>query len=164
MVPNPTEPRVERRPRVSLPASDGALRPRRDSTAYELLRDRSAAYAAEHGHTPQVTVRTLGTQRDFGARQLFVTNLLAAAGIGVVEEGSPVAVIASSKAGYAAHAAEAVSALRGAGAERVLVAGRKRELPDDVTVDAAIHDGMDVVALLTDLLDRLGAPAEGAAR
>ena len=103
-------------------------------------------------------MRTLGSRRDFGARQAFVTNLLAAGGIRAADEGSPVAVLASNRTGYAEHAADAVAELRAAGAERVLVAGRFRELGDDSgLVDGEVFDGMDVVTLLGDLLDALGA-------
>ena len=98
----------------------------------------------------------LGTRRDFGARQTFVANLLAAGGIAATESGSTVAVIASSPRAYAEHAAQAVADLRAAGARLVLVAGRAHELGDDAgLVDGEVHDGMDVVAVLDALLTRL---------
>ncbi|MBK9475155.1 MAG: methylmalonyl-CoA mutase subunit beta [Tetrasphaera sp.] len=165
MFPNPTEPRLERRPRTQLPAGPGALRPRRDAIVFEALRDRAAAYAHEHGgQAPSVTVRTLGTRRDFGARELFVNNLLAAAGVHSTEEAAPVAILASNTKGYASEAAAAVAELRAAGTGHVLVAGRRKELPDGVVVDGDVHNGMDIVTLLHGILDRLGAPAEGVAR
>ena len=115
----------------------------------------------------------LGGRRDFGARETFVTNLLAAGGIEAsLFEGASaaadatatnpsVAVIASSPKGYAAHAADAVATLREAGVPTIFVAGRAKEL-GATSVDGEIYDGMDVVAFLSGLLDRLGAPAEGA--
>ena len=49
----------------------------------------------------------------------------------------------------------------------MLVAGRASELGEAADlVDGEVHDGMDVVAFLSDLLDRLGAagrPATAAA-
>lgn len=154
MFPASPEQPADRRPRAALAVAERALAPRRDSTAYEALRDRAAALG-----TPTVVVRTLGSRREFGARQAFVTNLLAAGGIVAAEAGSPVAVLASSAKGYAEHAAEAVAELRAAGVEHVLVAGRAAELGDAAgLVDGEVRDGMDVVALLDDLLDRLGAP------
>ena len=148
-----------RRPRVDLPTAAGALAPRRDATAYEALRDRARALGG-----PAVIVHTLGTRRDFGARQAFVTNLLAAGGIGTVEEGAPVAILASSRSGYAEHGAAAIAALREAGVGTVIVAGRASELVDSAgAVDGDVHDGIDVVAFLSDLLDRLdpvGHPAD----
>jgi methylmalonyl-CoA mutase len=117
-------------------------------------------------------VVALGGRRDFGARETFVTNLLAAGGIeATTVEGASAAagghgipdvvVMASSPKGYAAHAADAVATLRAAGVETIYVAGRAAEL-GATSVDGEIYDGMDVVAFLSGLLDRLGAPAEGA--
>ncbi len=172
MFPLTGETALVRRPRTVAPA--GGLAPHRDSQVWEALRDRATAYAAEHGSAPAVTIVALGSRRDFGAREMFVTNLLAAGGIvATTVEGAGAAageerhtgpvVIASSPKGYAAHAADAVAALRAAGAETIYVAGRAREL-GATEVDGEIYDGMDVVAFLGGLLDRLGAPAEGAAR
>jgi methylmalonyl-CoA mutase len=151
--------------------SGNGLVPQRDSQVYEALRDRATAYAARTGAAPAVTLVALGSRRDFGAREMFVTNLLAAGGVvattvegasaaGGGDRHTDVVVVASSPKGYAAHAADAVATLRAAGVETVYVAGRMRELGDTV-VDGEIYDGMDVVAFLSGLLDRLGAPAEG---
>ncbi len=148
----------ERRPRATLPVADRALAPRRDAAEFEALRDRARTLDG-----PAVVVRALGPQREHGARQAFVTNLLAAGGIRTAESGAPVAILASSAAGYAEHAATAIDELRADGAEVVLVAGRRTELGEAADrVDGEVYDGMDVVALLGDLLGRLGAPAEGA--
>jgi methylmalonyl-CoA mutase len=92
-----------------------------------------------------------------------VANLLAAGGVQVTDAGAPVAVVVSSTTGYAEHAEHAVAAveeLRAGGAQWVLVAGRSHELGDAAgLVDGEVHDGMDVVAFLSEVLDRLGAPA-----
>ena len=154
--PQTDAPVAQRRPRATLPETDRALAPRRDATAYERLRDRARTL----GDDAAVVVRTLGPQREFAARQGFVVNLLAAGGIRAVAAGSPVAVLASSPAGYAEHAAAAVAELRSAGVQRVLVAGRPRELGEHAgLVDGEVRDGVDVVAVLDDLLDALGATA-----
>ena len=70
-------------------------------------------------------------------------------------------MLASSPKGYAAHGAAAVAALRAGGVHEILVAGRAREL-GETAVDGEVYDGMDVVAFLGALLDRMGAPAQGA--
>jgi methylmalonyl-CoA mutase len=109
-----------------------------------------------------VPLLTLGTQRQFGARQMWVMNLLAVAGIRTTDApaAAPVALIASDKAGYAEFAADAVASLREAGAERVLIAGNSAQgLADTSLVDGKVAEGMDVVAFLTEILDRFGAPA-----
>ena len=56
--------------------------------------------------------------------------------------------------------AAAVAAVRAAGVGEVLIAGRSREL-GGLAVDGELYDGIDVVAALSALLERLGAPAEG---
>ena len=147
-----------RRPRRVVEGGGRALAPRRDALAFERLRDRATTLA-----DPKVLVRTLGSRREFGARQSFVTNLLAAGGIRAADEGSPVAVLASSPKGYAGEGAAAVAELR-AVVDRVVVAGRASELGAAADlVDGEVHDGIDVVDFLSDLLDRLGAPADPAA-
>lgn len=146
----------------------GGLPRRRDSEVFEALRERTAAGDVS------VPVIALGPAKEHTARLTFVTNLLGVAGIRphIIEvadestaldaaQGAPVAVIASSAKGYAAHAEASVASLRAAGVARVLVAGRATEV-GDTTVDGEVRDGMDVVAFLTDLLDTLGAPQAGA--
>ncbi|HPB73520.1 MAG TPA: methylmalonyl-CoA mutase family protein [Phycicoccus sp.] len=173
MFPLAGETPLARPARAALPG--GGLEPRRDATAYEALRDRAAALDTP----PAVVIAALGTRRDFGARETFVANLLAAGGIVTqTVEGTPeevaaaasarhtsVVALASSPKGYAAHAADAISGLRAAGIATIVVAGRARELGEAADqVDVEAFDGADILALLDDLLTRLGAPAEGADR
>ncbi len=148
---------LARRPRAALGTSANAIAPHRDAEAFERLRDRFAAA----GH-PTVRLLTLGSARDFGPREAFVRNLLAVAGVGTSDD-SPVAILASSASGYAANADAAITQARTDGVTHLLVAGRATELGDHAgAVDGEVRDGEDVVALLDDLLTRLGAPAEGA--
>lgn len=172
MFPLVGETALERRPRVTV---EGGLAPRRDSVVFETLRDRAAAADS----APAVIIAALGTRRDFGARETFIANLLAAGGISTeTVEGSPEDVVAaaqrlgttavalaSSPKGYAAHASTSIDALRAAGIETILVAGSARELGAAQSgVDLSAYAGCDVVALLEDLLDRLTGPVEGADR
>ena len=155
MFPVSGEQAAARRARTAVTGGELALAPRRDSMVFERLRDRATTVG-----DPSVIVRTLGTRREFGARQAFVTNLLAAAGIRATDEGSEVAVLASSPKAYAGEGPAAVADLRAA-VRRVLVAGRASELGAAADqVDGEVHDGMDVVAFLSDLLDQLGAPPD----
>ncbi|MBR7743059.1 methylmalonyl-CoA mutase small subunit [Phycicoccus sp. BSK3Z-2] len=158
--PDPRDPTPPRRTRSALPVSDGALAPRRDAAPFEALRDRARALGA-----PTVTLATLGPLRDHQARRSFAENLLAAGGLVVGEEVGPVAVLVAGRGGYADGAREEVERLRAAGVGHVLVAGRADELGDDADlVDGELYDGVDVVALLGDLLDRFTDATDGAQR
>ncbi|MEV7026913.1 methylmalonyl-CoA mutase, partial [Kitasatospora sp. NPDC093558] len=70
------------------------------------------------------------------------------------ESGATVACLCSSDALYGEHAAAVADALKEAGAQRVLLAGRLAEVPTGV--DEFIHAGGDAVAVLTSLLDQIG--------
>ena len=117
-----------------------------------------------------------GTRRDFGARQTFAANLLAVAGIGadLAEDvdaggaaeaarsgGHTVAVLATSPKVNASVGADVIAALRDAGVGTIVLAGRTAELGDGDHDVLEAREGVDVVALLSDLLDRL---TEGDAR
>ena len=143
----------------------GGLPRRRDAEIFEALRERTA------GGDVSVPVLALGPAREHTARLTFVTNLLGVAGIRpeVIEvdgpdadltaaQGAPAAIIASSAAGYSAHAEASVASLRSAGVGRVLVAGKAAEL-GDTTVDGEVRDGINIVDFLAELLDLLGAPS-----
>ena len=179
MFPLADETPLVRTTRPNLPPTPDGLTPHRDAEVYEALRDRSAAYLVDHGHKPTVVLAALGSRRDFGAREAFVTNLLAAGGIdaptiesddprdvadAAAGADTPWVVLCSSAKGYAAHAAAMVAGLRAAGIGQVLVAGRARELGDGAPpTDGEVRLGMDVAAFLDGVLDTLGAP-KGASR
>ena len=72
------------------------------------------------------------------------------------EPGAGLGAIFALRFAPAGHGDQA-AALREAGAKKVLMAGRTKELGDDQgVVDGSLYDGMDVVAFLSDLLDDLG--------
>lgn len=160
----------EARPRPDAPAL-GGLRQIRDTEVFEALRERAWAHEESTGSPPDVLLACLGTQRDFGARQGFASNVLLVGGIHVSPSlgGSPdeiaaraaghrVAVLASSAAVYAEQGADVVRALRDAGVEKVYLAGQASELGDapEGLVDGTIAMGTDVVAFLDSVLDTLG--------
>jgi methylmalonyl-CoA mutase len=123
---------------------------RRYGAAFEALR---AQPAAAH-----VFVATLGTVADHTARAGFATNLLAAGGVGVdlagattgVDDvraayaGQAVVCVAGTDAAYAAWGSQAASAMRQAGARRVVVAGKPADWADD-----SCATGADAIAFLT---------------
>jgi methylmalonyl-CoA mutase len=112
------------------PYADGALAVRPYGQAFEALRDDPAPGA--------VFLATMGTVAAHTARATFATNLFAAGGIAVVNpgraddvdavlaayDGRPVVCLTGSDAAYAAWGAELVAALRGAGAQWVVLAGK----------------------------------------
>lgn len=170
--PNTSEPTLTVRPRPVAPARPGLPR-HRDSEVFEALRDRTAGAIAA-GSTPTVYLACLGARRDFGPREGFASNLFHIAGLetptgegGSPEEvvaawqaagASPVAVLCSSASVYAEQALDVATALKQAGATRVLLAGSLKEVGADATgvIDGTIGVGVDVVEVLTTTLDTLG--------
>ncbi|MBC9956167.1 methylmalonyl-CoA mutase family protein [Yimella sp. cx-51] len=169
MFPPASQPPLERAPHPSIDlVAEPAVTPVRDAEVFEALRER-------RGEGSKVFLACIGARRDFGARESFTSNLLRIAGLEpVVAEGisaeeltaamraadSDIVILCSSPAKYAELGNEVAAALRDAGARKVLIAGRARELASDAAtqIDGEIYDGMDVVAFLGDLLDTLGAP------
>ncbi|MEM9465061.1 MAG: methylmalonyl-CoA mutase family protein [Actinomycetota bacterium] len=146
---------------------------RRPAAPFEALRD--AVDAA--GNTPTVHLAALGTLADHTARSTWITNLLAVGGLaadGADADGASdpadaaaaftsssgdVAVICSSDAVYAEQAAATAVALKEAGAAFVALAGHPGEHRAELEhagVDAFFHVGIDVLAALGDLHERLG--------
>ncbi|MGW3184052.1 methylmalonyl-CoA mutase family protein [Kitasatospora sp. NPDC001119] len=166
-------PHLDEQPLVREPAPaapGGGLPQVCRAEAYEALRDRSDAHAATHGARPNLFLASIGTASAHTARTTFAANLFQAGGIATVSaesvdpaafaeafraSGATVACLCSSDALYAEHAAPVAGALKAAGAERVLLAGRPAEVPDGV--DEFIFAGGDAVAVLTSLLDQIGA-------
>ncbi|KAA1427225.1 methylmalonyl-CoA mutase family protein [Nocardioides antri] len=131
----------------------------RYGASFEALRDQPAS-------TP-VFLATLGTIAQHTARATFAANLFAAGGIpvevagptsGVDEllaayDGQRVVCLAGTDAAYEEWGAAAVEALRGAGAQHVIIAGK----PDAVEaeVDDAAALGVDALAFLTATREKL---------
>lgn len=172
MFPNHEEAALERKARPAAPEL-GGLKVVRDSQVFEDLRDRAAA-ARDAGNAPTVLLACLGARRDFGGREGFTSNLLHVGGLDTIvaegetpedfarqlnESGAKVAVLCSSAKVYAAQGVAVAEALRAAGAETVLVAGQIKELGEGAegAVDGNVFDGMNVVELLTDTLNKMGA-------
>jgi methylmalonyl-CoA mutase len=138
----------------------GGLPVYRPSAAFEAHRDASDARLAATGARPRAFLATLGPLAAYTARAGFVRNLLQAGGIEPVEAGptesadevvaafrgagTPVAVLCSTDALYRERAAATASALRDAGATRVLLAG-KAEVDG---VDGHLFAGCDALAVI----------------
>ncbi|MFC8226639.1 methylmalonyl-CoA mutase small subunit [Streptomyces sp. NPDC057287] len=166
--PNLTERPVERES-VPADAPDGGLpRVRRDE-AFEALRARSDRHLASTGSRPKVFLAALGPAAAHTARASFAANLFLSGGIEPVHEpvsvdastaaaafaasGASIACLCSTDALYAEQADTVATALRGAGAEQIYLAGRPGGYPG---ADVHVFAGCDVVAVLSSELDRMG--------
>ena len=142
---------------------------------FEALRDAADTAPVR----PKAFLANLGPVAVHTARASFASNLLAAGGIEAVgndgfgtpaeaavawtEAKNPVAVVCSSDKVYEEHAAATVAALKDAGCDYVLLAGR----PDDRWgADGYVHLGCDALAALQVIHQKLDlpAPAPGAAK
>ncbi|MFG3053126.1 methylmalonyl-CoA mutase subunit beta [Kitasatospora sp. NPDC048239] len=160
--------------RTPAPARPGGGLPRvRRSQAYEALRTRSDAHLAATGERPRLFLASIGTAAAHTARTTYAANLFQAGGIATssvagtgaaafaeafAASGATVACLCSSDQLYGEHAEAVASALKAAGAARVLLAGRpgeQREAYERAGVDDFVFAGGDAVAVLTSLLDRI---------
>ncbi|MEV3933415.1 MULTISPECIES: methylmalonyl-CoA mutase subunit beta [unclassified Streptomyces] len=166
--PDVAERPVDREPVFAAPAGGGLPRVRRDE-AFEALRARSDAYLASTGSRPKVFLAALGPAAVHTARVSFAANLFLSGGIEPVQDpvsvdastaaaaftasGASIACLCSTEALYAEQADAVAAALRAAGADRIVLAGRPGEYPD---ADVHVFAGCDVVAVLSSELDRMG--------
>ncbi|QFZ24849.1 methylmalonyl-CoA mutase [Saccharothrix syringae] len=160
-------PHLGEQPVVRPPAPEepgGGLPRVRYAQAYEALRDAADASPER----PRVFLATLGPVAAHTARASFAANLFQAGGIetpdagptrtaeDVVERfrasGARVACLCGSEAGYAELAAPVARALRDAGAERVLLAGKK----SDAEIDEYVFTGCRALDVLERTFDFLG--------
>lgn len=162
------------------PEDDGAraapLPLRRLAAPFEALRARSDAWRAARGARPRVFLACLGPLAEHGARTSWTTNLLAAGGVEAIApaadgwlepqaaaeafaaSGAAEAIACGADARYAELLPALAPALRAAGARRLTVAGApgaREEADRAAGVDGWVHLGQDVLAFLTELLDRL---------
>jgi len=164
-------PNLGEKPVIRRPAPDqpfGGLPQVRYAQDYERLRDRSDLQLAATGHRPQIFLATLGPVAVHTGRASFAANLFQAGGFETINPGAtdsvdqvlksyvdnptPVACLASTDKIYAERAAETISALRAAGASRILLAGKpSEELASKV--DGYVAVGSDAIAVLGELYD-----------
>lgn len=163
---------------AALPKTEAALTTeplprRRLAEAYEDLRDR-----ADAAGLPEVLLLQLGTLAEATVRSTWIKNLVEAGGLRAVESG-PLAdteavaaavkdkaarfvVLCSTDDRYAALAAAATIAARGAGAQTVALAGRPGDLEAPLRAagcEVFLYQGIDVLDALEDAHKRLGIAA-----
>jgi methylmalonyl-CoA mutase len=156
------------------PATAVAVEPMRLAEPFEALRDRADAATEANGERPRVFLARMGPVRSHKARADFCRALLAAGGIDVTEDegyaspaeaaaaaskaARPIAIVCGTDAEYPELVPALVPALRGAGVEMVVLAGKPADQVEAhraAGIDAFVHLGMDAVAFLTEVLDRL---------
>lgn len=130
---------------------------------FEALRDRSDDYLAKHGERPKIFLACLGRPADFNARASFAKSLFEAGGIEAVEgkdenlakrfkkSGAKLACLCSSHKVYASDGAKAAKALTEAGAKHIYLAGRPRDLENELKsagVRSFVSAGADVLTIL----------------
>jgi methylmalonyl-CoA mutase len=133
-----------------------ALVTHRDAEAFEQLRARADAMRTP----PEAILVALGPLAESRARVGFATNFFGAGGIRTREvtqdEPAVIACLCGSDERYAAEAALRVKALKAAGCQRVLVAGRPGPLEAalrEAGADGFLFVGCDAVDFLSETLD-----------
>ncbi len=145
-----------------------------EAGAFEALRERADRLSRERDERPRVFLAALGALREVFAQLGWVRNFLAAGGL-EVSGGTPAPTVAAAVEAYArsaesvvvaciapsrreAEGPELVGALRQAGAEHVLLAGRPESGvadPGGATADGWVFEGCDGPAVLAAIIDRL---------
>jgi len=152
------------------------LLPHRFAEAFEALRDEADRLTDSNGQPPQVFLANIGPIADHNMRSTWIKNLLAAGGIDVVSNdgfenaeaavaafkssGAKSACICSSDALYNDHAEPTAKALKAAGANLVLMAGKPGDGEADYKaagVDQFLFAGLAVITTLGDLLKKTGS-------
>ncbi len=148
-----------------LPDAEGALQAtplpsHRLSEPFEALRDRADAIRAKSGHSPQVTLVTIGPLADHGARLAFTRNFFAAGGIeSEVTAGNATSAklvcLVGSDAAYAAEGTALAERLKREG-RTIWLAGRPGESEAALTeagVARFVFMGCDVIECLAEALE-----------
>src|SRR6266436_1418400 len=150
------------------PAAPASLPCLRLAEPFEALRDASDRLLDRTGARPKIFLANLGRLADFTARATYAKNFFEAGGIAAAtndgfashEEilssfnasGATLACLCSSDVVYASDAAAVASALRGAGAKHIYLAGRPGELEPILRaagVGTFIYVGCNLLATLT---------------
>lgn len=149
----------------------------RDAEPFESLRDAADRFDSHHGHRPRAFLAGLGAPAEHRRAATLAANLLAAGGIeassphgcptvdqgadAFAGSGARIAVICTAGSRRDEMVPALARALKGRGAGRVLVAAGPAELPQGwrrAGVDAVLSEGVDLVALLRELLAVAGVP------
>ena len=143
-----------------------ALPGKRDAEPFEALRDRADAAATGTGARPAIGLAALGTPAQYGASATHAANVFAAGGfdtclVDVSHYDSsiwPIVCLCAASSTAVEEVETAAASMCRAGARMIMAVGEPRCPTDRTTgIDRFIHRGVDLVQLLGDVLDRLGA-------
>ncbi len=142
---------------------------------FETLRDKADSLKEAQGTLPQVFLATLGPVAQHTARSAFASNFYATGGFasdggklfesidelvsGFQISGAKVACICSSDKVYEEQALEVLKRLKAAGAERVTLAGRPKDLLAELVengFDGTIYQGCDMLVELKACFEVVG--------
>ncbi|MFN3743435.1 MAG: methylmalonyl-CoA mutase family protein [Hyphomicrobiaceae bacterium] len=148
---------------------------RRLAEPFEALRAAAELHATQVGAPARVFLACVGDLASYGARATWMTNFLAAGGIAAAqsapltnaeeaaaafkESGASIACICGADTAYGERGESLADALKRAGAERLYLAGRPKDLEASLTaagIDAFIFAGCDALAMLGELHRALG--------
>jgi methylmalonyl-CoA mutase len=174
---------VERRDQTTVavrdePARSGGLVPIRDASAFERLRERAQALADDGDSPPRILLACTGPLAAHVSIANWAKSFFEAGGIATIASGQVAddaqhcallseheltAVAVCPGRGESIEAQERlIGALRRAGARTIYLAGtRDAETASRVGADVAVADGVDMVAILGELLDRFERDAAG---
>ena len=156
--------------------ADKALPSVRSAEPFERLRERAEAHRARTGEPPRVFLANLGSVASFTARSTFAKNFYEAAGIETISnEGfsstdtlaeayrqskATLVCLCSSDEVYRDHAMASIKALRESGASHIHLAGRPRDLEEElgrVGITTFIFVGCDTLRVLAEALEAVRA-------
>jgi methylmalonyl-CoA mutase len=148
---------------------EGSLVPVRDAAPFEELRARAVALAERMGTEPTILLACMGPLSAHVNIAQWAKNFFEAGGVTTFSSGAQdddaaqasllrehdltVAALCPGKEASEEDKASLVAALREAGAERVYVAGAKQDAAEAAGADVGVRDGVDMVAVLGELLD-----------
>ena len=151
------------------------LTPHRLTEAFEALRDDADQRTSVNGAPPRVFLANIGRIVDHNARSTWIKNFLAAGGIEALTNdgfedaekaaaafkasGATAVCICSSDALYQQHAIATANALKTAGADLVLLAGKPGDAEADLKaagVDQFLFAGNNAIDTLSNLLNKIG--------
>jgi methylmalonyl-CoA mutase len=155
------------------PAAPGrALTPQRDAAQFEHLRARATALAAAQAAEPSIMLACMGPMSSYIEISQWAKSFFEAGGIRTIpstggsdgahrvlltEHGLSAVAVCPGRGVQSKDQTELITALRGAGAGTIYLVGADQETAQAFGADSGVWEGVPMVTVLSDLLDRLAA-------